>query len=188
MLAQEGVGEVVVVDDGSTDGSVGWLEENHPSTVFLPPSPYSLNPSRTYHRAIQEAKGDTIVWSGGEMCAPDPTAARRLVVRCGPDTIALARVYNSTREGPPGEDWTVGRFWPRGLNPKAPTVYSGEERPVPFMFWAAFPRDLWERTGGYDRTLGRGIDGEFASRCMDQGITFQGVGDVVALHLPHPKV
>ena len=86
-----------------------------------------------------------------------------------------------------GRDWEVRDPWPRGLNPHAPQVYSGEERPVPFMFWAAFPRSLWYTTGGYDPTLQQGIDGEFARRCMGMGLDFQGVGDVVAYHLPHPK-
>lgn len=190
MFAQEGVLEILVADDGSTDGSKEWLREQGIPFLNYTRAKYSLNP-KVYTPLIKDAKGDIIIFSGGEICCPDPTGVLRLASRCSPKTIAQARVYNSlTPEGgEPSEDWVVNndpKTWKSHGHDKI--VYTGPERPAPYMFFAAFPKQIWLDVGGYNPKLKKNVDGDFAARAMKQGIIFQGVGSVIAYHLTHPKI
>lgn len=201
MMAQEGLAEVVVVDDGSDDGTLDYMAgavyENRAAAVGvpdlhflnLPDEGYSLNPARTYNLGIDFAEGDIILWSGGEVALPDPATAQRLAHGLVPGVIHLARVYNLPEPsgGEAGQDFVVGSTWETGLARRAPSVYCGHERPVPFMFLAALYKDDYVRVGRYDETLRHNVDGEFARRAMQHGIRFLGRGDVVAYHLTHEK-
>ena len=190
MLAQEGVLEVLVADDGSTDGSKEWLRELGIPFLDYERAKYSLNP-QVYNPLIESAKGDIILFSGGEMCCPDTTGVRRLSERCGPETIAMARVYNrpTPTGGKTSADWVVSPKTESWISHGHDNlVYTGPERPAPYMFFAAFPKQVWYDVGGYDPQLKKNVDGDFAKRAMEKGITFQGVGDVVAYHLTHLKL
>ena len=189
MLQQQGVLEVLVGDDGSTDGTVRWLSQQGVDYIARKNTKYSLNPT-IYHPLIEKAKGDIIIFSGGEMACPMVDGVRRLAARCDTTTISQAAVYNHKKPsgGSAVADWVVDpdeSTW--RIRGHDDILYTGPTRPAPFMFFAAFPKELWERTGGYDRELAKASDVEFAHRAMRQGITFQGVGDVVAYHLTHPK-
>ena len=67
-------------------------------------------------------------------------------------------------------------------------LFCGWERPAPFFFCGAISRQDYETVDGYDETIERNNDGDFARRLWAASVKFCFVGQAVAFHLEHPKI
>lgn len=64
-------GEVIVVDNGSTDGSADFIDTQRPEGVHLIRSPHLLGVSGARNRGLQQARGEVIVFADAHVDVPE---------------------------------------------------------------------------------------------------------------------
>ncbi|HET8568498.1 MAG TPA: glycosyltransferase family 2 protein [Candidatus Limnocylindria bacterium] len=124
--------EVIVSDNGSSDGTVQTIEAEHPDVLLLR-NGANLGFSRAVNRALREARGDAVLLLNSD-ALPDPGSLDVLVdqLRALPDAGAVApRVVD-----PDGSDQGTARAFPT-----AAAFLFGRTSPLTRMF----PGNPWSR-------------------------------------------
>jgi len=176
--------EVIMVDDGSSDGSVGLIEELRPQL------PYELNmlqqqnrgPGAARNRGVRTAHHDLLVfWDSDMVAAPEMLNEHaRLQEESGPALVAGAR-----------------RPWSEALTTAfARTMYgdrtdedqfSGRTPSFQEMFSSnlSIPRQSFFELGGFDESLRAYEDVDFAYRAQQAGTTLLFSREALGYH-NHP--
>ncbi len=155
--------EIVVVDDGSTDASTGFLEGGSNSRIrlFRNASPTGVATARNY--GARQTSGDVIIFCDAHIAVErqwykplvelveDPRVAASSPAMCGLPRRLLAG-YGLTLPHPNMEAKWRGR---RIVRPTAVPILPGA--------CMAMRRDVWEATGGFDETMR-------AAGCVDNEI------------------
>jgi GT2 family glycosyltransferase len=166
--------EVVVVDDGSTDGTADWL---HGRTF-----PYALRvvagehggPSRARNLGIEAARAPRVLFLDDDVLPVRDNLAEHLAAADanGPErTVVIGPL--SPPPGVPRPPWL--RWVDRTLERQYRALAAGEYAPSARQFYtanASVPRALLTAVGGFDPTFLRGEDVELAYRLARAGATF----------------
>jgi GT2 family glycosyltransferase len=176
--------EVVVVSDGSTDGTDRYLKEL--VTPFQLRAVYQNNsgPAAARNRGVQEAKGELILFldddvvPGERLVAEHAAAHERFedgeVVIIGP------MLTPSDFHLSPWVRWMQDR-----LGEQYHSMVSGEWEATARQFYtgnASLSRQLFLDFGGFDESLLRAEDVELAFRLADEGVKFQYCPDAAGFH------
>jgi glycosyltransferase involved in cell wall biosynthesis len=158
--------ELIVVDDGSTDGTRELLERRDVRSLRLEPA-RGLNPAR--NAGVAASAGELVAFTDDDVCAPAGWL-RALVegARRHPDAEAFGGPIRARFEGPT----------PRGCgreDPPLTTLDLGpEDRPATVVWGAnmAVRRAAIERVGEFDETIhGGGDEQEWIERLRARGGT-----------------
>lgn len=163
--------ELLVGDDGSTDGALLGLEARHPWLRVLPGPP--LNSYAARNRAARAARGAVLAFSDVD-CRPEPgwLEAGRAALEDG--DVAAGRVRLTPPERP--TVWTLL---------EAETTIDHEAQVRAGLGATAnlfLRRDLLERLGGFDEGLPSGGDWDLVRRCAAVGARLVYAPDAVVLH------
>jgi len=168
-LFQEGLGVVVVADNGSEDGSHLAVSENYPAAKWLNTgsnlgygTAADLGAALVDHSYLLICNADVVVGDGAVSALREFLDSRPGVAVVGPRVFGAAGdLYPSARRFPELLDafghGVVGQFWPG--NPftrryKMVDWDHARSREVDWVSGACFlaRREAWDQVGGFDRT------------------------------------
>jgi len=201
--------DILVIDDASTEETASVLRGygRFVRTERIErPGGYRHNPAAVLNVGHLLAKTDVVIEQCGEVCHLT-NCVEPLMKVCQPGRMAVARVYCGTPdqmrrlqikidEGSYNfpEDFELDVCSNRTGTLKVPylgedsiALYTGWERPAPFLFLGAIHRKDFEAVKGYDEKLSRAADDDLANRLQNKGVRFCFVGRAVAFHLQHGK-
>lgn len=176
--------EIIVVDDGSTDGSLDFLRDRRGDVRVIPTS--GIGVARARNTGARAASGDVLIFADAHIrvesgswqplidALQNPTAGavNPAVTEMG---VANSRIGYGMKFG--GFDLSSGWLYE---SPTAPTS-------VPLLLWAcaAMRRSLFEDTCGFDEGMIRwgSIDNEMSFRLCLEGFELQVVPGVRVSHL-----
>jgi GT2 family glycosyltransferase len=163
--------EVVVVDDGSADGTREWLERAR--------FPYRLRPLSQEHggaaaarnRGVAEATGELLVFLDDDVVPDTEVVRSHVAAQRDRDTVVIGPMLAPTEWSRPA--------WIRWEEDKLHAVYramvSGRWPCTPRQFFtanASLPRDRFLAAGGFDTRFRRAEDVELGYRLRDAGMRF----------------
>lgn len=160
----DGLPEIVVVDDGSTDDTIAVLRQRHPATTMLS-NPLPLGFSAAANRGLRAAGGDLLLLLNSDTeLLPGALRALQSAFAAAPEIgVGGAQLYFPDRR----PQWSGGRepslLWLFGLASGLPpllarlrsapaTAPAPAEREVDWVTGAALAmrREVWERCGPLD--------------------------------------
>ena len=143
--------EIIVVDDGSTDGSPGFLSGGYPGVTLLSPEE-RLGVARARNFGARHAKGDVLVFSDAHVWVPQGWSDPLLELLARPNVGAVAPAIGmlqpagATSTGC-GQKWCDASLAVGWLGRQSDTPY-----PVPLLCgcFLALRRDVFTEIGGFD--------------------------------------
>lgn len=174
--------EVVVVDDGSTDGtfeSVEQLATTYTLRVFRQPN---AGPAAARNRGVEQARSPLILFLDDDVVPVDNLVSQHLELhRSGGKVVVIGPMV-------PPPNWQRPA-WIRWEEEKLADVYramlAGEYECTPRQFYtanASLDRDMFLAAGGFDSTYKRAEDVELAYRLRDAGAGFMFVAEAAVYH------
>jgi GT2 family glycosyltransferase len=146
-------GEIIVVDDGSTDGSSDGLRDGYDGVSVLRPA-RRLGAAAARNFGARQASGNVVLFSDAHVEVPRVWARPLLKTLERPGVGAVGAALTSMRY-PQAKGYGL-RFTDAGLNVEWLDLKSAKSYPVPLLggFFLAFRRELFERIGGFDCGMG----------------------------------
>jgi glycosyltransferase involved in cell wall biosynthesis len=141
MKARGELAEVILVDDGSTDGGRDWAEAAGARVI---PSPERRGPGHARNLGVGLAEGDVLWFIDADVLVHDDAVARLRLAFEDPQTVA---VFGSYDDRPAGQDFgsqyknLVHHHYHQNANPEASTFWSG---------CGAVRRAALQAVGGFD--------------------------------------
>lgn len=187
-VASDEVHEIILVDDGSTDGTREWL-----GTLHAPPFKTLLNPENlgyaaSNNRGIAEATGDVLALLNNDLILTPGWLDPMVRALSHPGNVAI--VGNVQRNARTGELDHTGIFINAKGKPehdRAPPPGWGPVRPVTAATAACWlvRRDVWSRLGGFDEGFSNGCeDVDLCLRASTQRYsTVVALGSVIHHHV-----
>lgn len=170
-LEQQGIDEVVVHDDASTDGTPEVLSRYD---VVVLRSPANVGPAAGRNRAWRAATGDLVLFTDDD-CVPQPGWAEAHVAAAATSRITVGRV------GPdPAQQDLLGPF-SRTMVVESTAAFATCN--------IGYPRALLEETGGFDEGYRRaaGEDTDLGLRAVELGAEAVFVPDALVHHDVRPS-
>jgi GT2 family glycosyltransferase len=175
-------GEIIVIDDGSTDGSVGFLNQRRDHVTLLRPGS-RLGISKARNLGARQARGRIVVFSDAHMAVPRDWPEQVAVSLADPDVGAVGPAIRAMRFP---EDYDTGTSAssqePRGFGmkwsgPALRTTWLPKKRSEPYDVpllcgaFIAMRRNVFAAIGGFDPGLDAGglEDAELSFRLWTLG-------------------
>ncbi len=164
--------EVVIVDDGSTDGTAAWLEKQafpFPKQLI---SQRNSGPAAARNRGVQAARGRLVLFIDDDL-VPDPQLVEEhLRVHAGEERVAVIGPLRSLpRYRQPWVTWEQQK-----VEKQYVAMLRGDWKPSFRQFWtgnASVARDSILEAGGFDPKYARAEDIELAARLAQRGVRFR---------------
>lgn len=157
----EGDYEVIVVDDGSTDGTSKIAEGSNVKYIFQT----NQGPATARNRGAREAEGDLILFTDAD-CVPDRNWIREMASPFSdPDVVAVKGAYR-TRQAELAAKFAQAEFEDRyDLLQKSPSIDMID------TYSAAFRKDVFLNMGGFDQSfpVANNEDTDFSYRLAGAG-------------------
>lgn len=174
--------EIIVVDDGSSDGSVDFLTAHDAARVIRTPE---VGVARARNAGARAASGDVLVFADAHI-SMEPGCWEPLVRELEDPAVGAVNpaVCDMACPDENGYGMCFG-----GFDCSSQWLYDKPEasRPVPLLIWAcaAMRRGVFEDTGGFDEGMIRwgSIDNEMSVRLWLEGYELRVVPDVTIAHL-----
>lgn len=166
ITSMEEVTEVVLVDDGSIDDSVGWTKKNFPQVIVIAQSE-NKGFVKTVNAGVKRSKGELVAIINPDLISQSDTIKKSLFHFKDPSVSGVT--FKETGEAGWGiVNWKDG--WPE--------LSSGREnldKPHE-SFWGSggetiYRKSVWEKLGGYDEIFSPGYweDVDFGFRQRKRG-------------------
>jgi len=171
-------GELIVIDNGSDDGSVAWLREHVPSARVESVPGVSIGALRNFGAEL--GSGELISFVDSD-CVVGPDYFLRILEVLG-ETGAVAAGSDYAL---PDDPLWVEMDW-QALNDQRGGTLEGPVHDLPSGNFAC-RRAAFEAVGGYDESLETGEDAELCLRLVKNGGTIWHSKRIEAKHLGNPK-
>ena len=175
--------EVVVVDDGSTDGTDAYLRSGAPPLPIVASTQENQGPGAARNRGVDLATGEIVVFIDDDVI-PDPGLVRahiRAHERHGDLTVVIGPMRN-----PPDHQMSPWIRWEQTMLAKQyDAMEAGQYDATARQFYtgnASLRREHLLAAGGFDPELRRAEDVELAYRLEAAGLTFVYEPHAVGLH------
>ena len=170
--------EIIVVDDGSTDGTVA-IAEAVPGVVCIRQK--NAGPAAARNRGAVEASGEWVVFTDAD-CVPEADWLERLFEpKPPPGTAGVGGSYAIAN---------AGSLLARVIQAEIAARHAGMAGPVDFLgsFNVAYRREVYMSAGGFDERFRQasGEDNDLAYRIHQQGGTLHFVLEARVAHY-HPE-
>ena len=175
--------EVIVVSDGSTDGTDSYLASAEPPLPIVTFSQENAGPAAARNRGVDAATGELVLFLDDDVVpTPGLVAAHLRDHDQADDDLVVIGPMNT----PPDHDISPWVQWEQNMLAKQ---YEAMDRGV----YAATPRQFYTgnasvarrhviAAGGFDTAFRRAEDVELAYRLADRGLRFSFDHDAVVLH------
>jgi glycosyltransferase involved in cell wall biosynthesis len=171
-----GSAELIIVDNGSTDGSWAWLVANAPRGTSLVQE-HGVRVGAVRNAGVRHARGGVLSFLDAD-CLVGPDYLRRAEA-------ALARsgcAVTGSRYALPDRPHWIERSWD--------ALHAGRgDGAVPYINAGnlVVRREAFEAVGGFDPALESGEDAELCARLRRAGYCLSQAGDVRAVHLGNAR-
>jgi len=143
--------EIIVVDDGSTDGSVDFLGDGYPGVMLLRPAE-RLGVAGARNLGARHATGDVLVFSDAHVRVPEGWSGSLLELLDRPNVGAVAPAIGMMQPAAAastgyGQKWSDASLAVGWLGQQSSTPY-----PVPLLCgcFLSLRRDVFHEIGGFD--------------------------------------
>jgi glycosyltransferase involved in cell wall biosynthesis len=175
--------EVIVVSDGSVDGTDDYLRSHRPPVPVVVVSQTNQGPAAARNAGIAAARGELALFIDDDV-VPGPTLIQVHLDshrREGPDVVVMGPMLS-----PPDARLSPWVAWEQaGLYKQYAAMVAGEWEPTARQFFtgnASLRRSHLCRAGGFDPRFTRAEDVELAYRLAGQGLRFVFNPDAEAYH------
>jgi len=185
LARQEGLAhplEVVVVDDGSTDGTDEWLRSRHVPLPIIAHTQPNRGPAAARNTGVAACSGDLVLFVDDDVVPHPHLVQAHLRHHAGADDKVVIGPMN-TPDDVELSAWT--RWEQKQLDKQYSALTAGEWPVTPRQFYtgnASLARRHIESAGGFDPTFRRAEDVELAFRLADDGLHFAFAPDAVVVH------
>ena len=164
--------EVVVVDDGSTDGTAAWLADLKFPFEIQVLRQENAGPAAARNRGVEAARAGIVLFLDDDVIAGPTLVGEHLRSHAREDRVAvIGPLASLPRYRQPWVAWEQ-----RNIDRQYRAMLRGDWSPTFRQFWtgnASVARSAVLEAGGFDPTLRRGEDVELASRMVAHGIEFR---------------
>ena len=163
--------EVIVADGMSTDGTREQIQNIADKTdiaITVIDNPGRIAPTGL-NRAVAIAKGDVIVRVDGHCEIANDYVANCVELLRSTDAAGVGGPIETIAESPQAEAIAIAMSSKFGVGGSAFRTIHDKELQVDTIPFPAYPRDLFDRVGGFDEELVRNQDDEFNYRVRQHG-------------------
>jgi GT2 family glycosyltransferase len=175
--------EVIVVSDGSTDGTDEWLRSGATPLPVAARFQSNAGPAVARNHGVAEARGALVLFLDDDVVpAPDLVRAHVRSHRVLDDDLVVVGPMRTPDDLQlsPWVNWEQHMLYKQ-----YDAMLRGDWAPTPRQFYtgnASLARRHFESAGGFDPAFRRAEDVELAYRLADAGLRFSFVPDAVVLH------
>jgi GT2 family glycosyltransferase len=185
LAAQEGVGEpveVIVVSDGSTDGTDEYLSSGDVPLPVVGLRQENAGPAAARNRGVARATGEVVLFIDDDVVPTAGLVAAHLRRHEGGDDLVVIGPMRT----PDDHDISPWVRWEQDMLYKQyDAMERGDWEPTARQFYtgnASTPRRHLDAAGGFDTSFRRAEDVELAYRLADRGLQFVYDPSAVVLH------
>lgn len=174
--------EVIVVDDGSRDGTPEMLAQYRPCYPLRTLRTKTAGPAAARNRGAAEAEGEYLLFIDDDVVAhPSLLAIHMASHRAEPEAVVIGTMMPPQGERLPS--WV--RWEQEVLDKQYRAMLEGRWGPTPRQFYtanASLARRYFQAAGGFDPDYKRAEDVELGYRLRDLGLRFLFRPDAVVTH------
>ena len=175
--------EVIVVDDGSTDGTGEWLEKQYGERIrYFRKANGGLSSARNL--AMRHAMGEYVQFlDADDLIHPEKAALHAAYLQAHPD-VDVVYCHGLRFQGRPDQDL---RDWPRQALYRSGQIFASMIDGGYLMTHMTLSRrECLDRVGGFDESLTRCVDWDFWLRLAHLGAAFSYLeGEPMAFYRTH---
>ena len=164
--------EVVVVDDGSTDGTSEWLAQRSTPFELRTLSQNNAGPARARNAGVEVAKGEIVLFIDDDVEPVPELIAEHLHMHAAePNVVAIGPLASLPHYDQPWVAWEQAK-----VEAQYRAMERGDWEPTFRQFWtgnASLSRAHILGAGGFDPNYLRAEDVELGVRLKDRGLSFR---------------
>jgi len=164
--------EVVVVDDGSSDGTSEWLPSHRTAFSLVPLRVPNGGPAKARNAGVAAAQGDVVLFIDDDVEASPELVDEHLRSHdADADVVVIGPLASLSHYPQPWVAWEQAK-----IEAQYAAMARGDWAPTFRQFWtgnASLERRHLLAAGGFDTTYLRGEDVELGARLDERGIGFR---------------